>query len=249
MQRELQYDIVFDAQEHFRLLLDAMARPGEIRVLPIEDLTPPDGIHAAAALVGFALLNADVSFYATGLHWDAITRYLTVHTSAAPEIPEKADFWFMSGADHPENANADIDGFAGGGSSAAYYTGLLARAKRGSLSYPEDSATLVVSVAQLSVVGGSGANGHGLTGGSAAPNGHGAPAATVGSAVLTLQGPGIASTNTLLIKGIHTEFLSEWRRQNEEFPLGIDLILADETGRIAAIPRSTKVNHMTVWDM
>ena len=34
MQRETTYDPVFDAQEHYRLLLDAMARPGKINTLP-----------------------------------------------------------------------------------------------------------------------------------------------------------------------------------------------------------------------
>ena len=57
MQTELNYDTVFDAQEHFRVLLDSMSRPGKINVLPAMDILPPDGLQHAAALTGFALLE------------------------------------------------------------------------------------------------------------------------------------------------------------------------------------------------
>jgi len=45
MQREIQYDEIFDAQAHYRLLLDSMARPGKINVMPQLELTTPRGIH------------------------------------------------------------------------------------------------------------------------------------------------------------------------------------------------------------
>ena len=51
MQRETAYDQVFDAQEHYRLLLDAMARPGTIYVLPRMSMTTPPGLTGAAALM------------------------------------------------------------------------------------------------------------------------------------------------------------------------------------------------------
>jgi alpha-D-ribose 1-methylphosphonate 5-triphosphate synthase subunit PhnH len=128
MQRETAYDEVFDAQEHYRLLLDAMARPGTINVLPRMSLTTPPAITSAAALVGFALLNADVSFYADGEAADIVTRYLVVNTAATPESPGNADFVFAQGT-----------------ASAA----LVADMKKGTLPYPDEGATLVASVEAL----------------------------------------------------------------------------------------------------
>ena len=128
MQRETVYDQVFDAQEHYRLLLDAMARPGTINVLPRMSLATPPTLSGAAALLGFALLNADVSFYADGEAADVVTRYLVVNTAAAPESPDKADFVFAAGT-----------------ASEA----LLADMKKGTLPYPDEGATLIAGVEAL----------------------------------------------------------------------------------------------------
>src|ERR1700722_1860947 len=130
MQRELWYDGVFDAQEHYRLLLDCMARPGEVRVLPASRMSAPEGIHGAAALVGFALLNADASFFAAGSAGTMVSEYLRENTDGLLAEPDIADFIFMPGG-------------AGG------LVEVVARAKRGTLPYPEGGATLVLSVAGL----------------------------------------------------------------------------------------------------
>lgn len=126
MIREIAYDPVFDAQEHYRSLLDAMARPGKIRVLPQMPISVPEGFTAASALVGFALLNADTSFYADGD--ETITRYLVVNTSARPVDRALADFVFADGM-----------------SPASLLTGM----KTGTLPYPEEGATLILGVKVL----------------------------------------------------------------------------------------------------
>ena len=43
MVREIRYDEVFDAQKHFRSLLDSMTRPGRISVLDAVPLDAPPG--------------------------------------------------------------------------------------------------------------------------------------------------------------------------------------------------------------
>jgi alpha-D-ribose 1-methylphosphonate 5-triphosphate synthase subunit PhnH len=209
MQRETVYDPVFDAQEHYRLLLDAMARPGTINVLPRIPLTPPAGLPAAAALLGFALLNADVAFYAEGKDAATMTRYLTVNTSARSAPKDEADFIFASG-----------------GSPASLIAGL----KTGTLSYPEEGATLVATVDAMA------GEAQGL--GTATPE-----ARTVGvpALALTLKGPGVAGSKTFFVAGLSVQLLEALLVCNSEFPLGIDLILADPADRIACIPRSSKV--------
>ncbi len=204
MQRETSYDQVFDAQEHYRLLLDAMARPGTINVLPRMSLTTPQGLTEAAALVGFALLNADVSFYADGEAADVVTRYLVVNTAASPETPEKADFVFAAGK-----------------ASAALVTDM----KKGTLPYPDEGATLVASVEALA-----------------------SEAQALGGKsylALTLEGPGIRGKRTFFVTGLNSELVAGLQQCNEEFPLGIDLILTDPGHRIACIPRSSRVE----WTM
>ena len=129
MSREIVYDEVFDAQAHFRILLDSMARPGKINTLSINDIQPPAGIHRASVLVGFALLNADASFHVLGAETETITRYLILNTSGVPAEHTDADFLFMSGATN---------------------TPLVLEAKAGTLPYPEDSATLVIDTTTIS---------------------------------------------------------------------------------------------------
>ena len=194
MQKELLYDNVFDAQEHYRLLLDCMARPGEVRTLAAPEMHPPAGIHASAALVGFALLNADASFYAAGREGEAVTSYLRENTDGVTADVSGADFIFMEG-ETPDAAD------------------LIARVRVGTLPYPEGGATIVLSVADLSQ----------------------------GELTIILSGPGVAVENTMHISGLHIDILEAVQQQNEEFPLGIDLILADPKGRVAAIPRSSRV--------
>jgi alpha-D-ribose 1-methylphosphonate 5-triphosphate synthase subunit PhnH len=193
MQREIQYDEIFDAQAHYRLLLDSMARPGKINVMPRMELTTPQGIHAAGALVGFALLNSDVSFNVDGPSAEDVSLYLLVNTSARPAEAEEADYVYLDGT-----AAADI----------------LYRLKTGTLPYPESSATVIVAVEELG----------GETG-----------------LVLTLSGPGVDGERQLSVAGINTALLEALVTINAEFPLGIDLVLTDPTGRIACIPRSSRV--------
>lgn len=66
MIRETVYDEIFDAQRHFRTVLDSMSRPGKINRFAPLALTTPEGLTRAAAYVGFALLNADVAAHAVG---------------------------------------------------------------------------------------------------------------------------------------------------------------------------------------
>jgi alpha-D-ribose 1-methylphosphonate 5-triphosphate synthase subunit PhnH len=125
MVKEILYDEVFDAQEHYRLLLDSMARPGKINVLPEMELTAPAGIHAAGALVGFALLNADVTYYVEGPAAFEVGRYLLVNTASRPVGIEEADYVFLDGSAPSE---------------------LLLSLKLGTLPYPEGGATVVAAV-------------------------------------------------------------------------------------------------------
>jgi alpha-D-ribose 1-methylphosphonate 5-triphosphate synthase subunit PhnH len=129
MHTELNYDIVFDAQEYFRLLLDSMSRPGKINTFPLTAILPPEGFNQAAALTGFALLNADVTFYIEGDNSCDIAAYLLVNTGSQKADMSVADYVFLTGE---------------------YNAGDLDNARVGTPIYPEDSATLIVQVGLIS---------------------------------------------------------------------------------------------------
>ena len=129
MQTELNYDIVFDAQQHFRLLLDSMSRPGKINTFPAMDILPPDGLNQAAALTGFALLNADATYYIAGDNSEDLANYLLINTASQQAGVAVADYIFL-----PEDHNGEG----------------LEDARTGTPVYPEDSATLVASAKLIS---------------------------------------------------------------------------------------------------
>lgn len=201
MHRETIYDPVFDAQQHYRLLLDAMARPGKINTLPRMLLAPPPGLSGAAALVGFALLDADASFCVQDGN-AAIVRYLVGNTSSRPAGVGNADFVFAGGLASPAMVSA---------------------MKKGSLSYPDEGATLVLDVEGLAEdVGRLAYEGAGLA--------------------VTVSGPGVAGKKTFFVDGLNSSLLEVLQECNAEFPVGVDLILADASYCVACIPRSSQVS-------
>lgn len=198
MQSEILYDEIFDAQEHFRLILDSMARPGKINVIPDLNIQPTDGINKASALIGFALLNTDASFCAIGELSESIAAYINLHTAADIVALQKADFVFVNGN--------QSDAF-------------IADLKNGTLPYPEDSATIVLDVFNISID------------------------ETADSLQLNLKGPGIKTVETVYVTGLNHAILDAVKEQNFEFPLGIDLILTDKENNMICIPRSNDFKY------
>jgi alpha-D-ribose 1-methylphosphonate 5-triphosphate synthase subunit PhnH len=128
MIRETAYDEVFDAQTHFRLIMDSMARPGKLNVLNGVAIEPPASLNRASALIGLALLNADVSYYAAE-NAPGIADYFITNTASRPAEAHEADFLFLPG-------QSDSD--------------TLEAAKIGTLSYPETNAFVVIDVEAIS---------------------------------------------------------------------------------------------------
>lgn len=85
----------------------------------------------------------------------------------------------------------------------------------GTLLSPEKGATVLFMVHRLGV------QGKGIT--------------------LNLTGPGIAGTSRLVIAGMHYSNLEIMASLNQEYPVGVDMIFADDSGNVACIPRSSTV--------
>jgi alpha-D-ribose 1-methylphosphonate 5-triphosphate synthase subunit PhnH len=193
MKKEIFFEEVFDAQKQFRIVLDAMAHPGIIYTLNDFDLETPLYFSKASAVIAFTLLNADASFHAMGDF--GINQYIALNTAANEKTFEKADFVFMNGQDNPD---------------------ALSDFKIGSLSYPEDSATVIIDVEKVS------------------------DSNFEKSIEIIFRGPGVEIQNKVFIGGIRTEILDKVKEINFEFPLGIDLIFCDKDNQIVGLPRSNK---------
>lgn len=89
----------------------------------------------------------------------------------------------------------------------------IAAAREGHLEEPERSATVVIRVAE------------------------------VGSGALraVLSGPGIDGATRLELTGLEAAALLALRERNEAYPTGIDVVLVDLEGRVACLPRSTRI--------
>lgn len=62
-----------------------------------------------------------------------------------------------------------------------------------------------------------------------------------GELTLTLSGPGVDGTRTLGIDGLARDVVDAIIEVNAHFPAGVDVWLTDERGRVAALPRSCRV--------
>ncbi len=127
MTREATYDEVFDAQQHFRVLMESLARPGQLNRLSHVALKTPKGIHQASALIGLALMNEDVTFHVPQED-SAMGAYFALHARATQTSVEEADFVFITGNCPPK---------------------YIEDVKVGQPSYPENSAFIIIDVALI----------------------------------------------------------------------------------------------------
>ena len=199
MQTELNYDTVFDAQQHFRILLDSMSRPGKINKLPAIDILQPDGFQQPAALTGFALLNNDVTFYIAGNNSNDIAEYLLINTGARRAEIAEADYIFIP---------------------RYYYEDELHEARIGTAIYPENSSTIIAESELIS------------------------EHAHDGSIELVLKGPGVDWEAKIYVSGISEELLEFLKTKNDEYPLGIDMIITDKMNNVMCLPRSNRFNFV-----
>ena len=123
---------VRDAQYTFRLILEAMSRPGTIIDLGLP-LTPPSGLSPAAAAVCLALADVDTPIYLEGAaRTPAVETFLRFHTGASVTEDRGPALFAVCDGDA-----AGIDGY-----------------QLGTDEHPDRSATLIVQVAGLEAAGG-----------------------------------------------------------------------------------------------
>jgi len=97
------------------------------------------------------------------------------------------------------------------------YDGDFSRLNRGTLEFPEDSATAVLCVQELFDSG------------------------ELPGFELRLTGPGVKDLGQLFVTGLDARYLAERSEANRYYPMGIDVFLLDASGRLAGIPRTSVV--------
>ncbi|OPY92786.1 MAG: Alpha-D-ribose 1-methylphosphonate 5-triphosphate synthase subunit PhnH [Syntrophaceae bacterium PtaU1.Bin231] len=187
------------AQRVFRQLLLAMSRPGRICTLPA---APPALCQPWGALLLLleSLLDHEVGIAVVGGgEAEKLTARIMGRTQCRVADVGQADFVIVADGDS---------------------RGEVLRAKRGTLQYPDASATIVFQVRSLVSTG----------------------RAQSGA---ILKGPGIRDEILLgAIRGLAARELDWLREANADFPLGVDAVFVDDTGRILGIPRSTDIRMM-----
>ncbi len=193
------YDPDFDAQKHYRALLQCTARPGSIGQLDDVALDIPPKLNRASAFLALTLLSADTTFYISERDESAVD-FLRRETLAQPAAAEQADFQFLVNPVRIE----EID-----------------RARMGTLTFPEQGATVVLQVEGVS------------------------PAPMAGALRLTLAGPGIETQTAVFVSGATEALFEALKVRNAEFPLGIDTYLTCDSLSagpcVLALPRTTRV--------
>jgi alpha-D-ribose 1-methylphosphonate 5-triphosphate synthase subunit PhnH len=128
------FDKVFDTQRIYRLVLDAMARPGKLNSLPVVSINPPSGLSQYAAAAALTLLDSETGFCVLPDN-QMIVDYLLLNTGAASCPLTVAEFIIVIGA------TAGLE---------------LSDVCRGTLISPEKGATLIIMVDRLATAAGTG---------------------------------------------------------------------------------------------
>ena len=201
MVREIGFDEIFDSQATFRALLNSMSRPGRIYRIPVRRYSsPPRGFCPSALTVLKTLCDHRVAFsIGTAGETSEWIRYLEVNLAAPFQPIEKADYVLFDGA-----------GFDSG----------FALLNRGSLEFPESSATALICVEGLAEE-------------------PGRPEGPFRSLVLT--GPGVKGRTWLSVAGLDPGYVAGRQEAVRHFPMGVDLFLVDGQGRVAGIPRTSMI--------
>jgi alpha-D-ribose 1-methylphosphonate 5-triphosphate synthase subunit PhnH len=132
MIKEVAFDPIFDAQQAFRVLLDAFSHPGTLFCFENYELSQPKELTTSNAIIALSLFDNNISFHSASFYSETVEKYIHLNTSAKIEKIHEADYVFLNGKDSIKNQ--------------------IQACKNGELSYPEKNATLIISVEQLSVL-------------------------------------------------------------------------------------------------
>lgn len=217
------FDDVKESQQVFRRLLDATAWPGTIVQLGATRVAPPAPWPATVAQIARTLLDSQVTFTVHGSDGESLADYLVTNTGARP-VPLETASYVIAGRP------------LGGLDVSSLYAGTLLEPDRG--------ATLLLACDELAGDEyrpiATGAQNGSLAAETASPERD--------VVALSLRGRGIAERRGLVLDRATAVVLERLSARRDEYPLGVDLILADRAGRVVSLPRTTQwVKEASPW--
>lgn len=211
----------FALQSTFRVLLDCMARPGEVARLDVTPAVTADakraGVLPATLALADVLLDAGTTAAVAAGADDGLARAIARRTHVALAAVSTATYAILPDSVRGEAARA-----------------LIMSLTPGTLEDPHRGATCIVECAAL-------------LGMSAEGERIGSVSTALERSCWELTGPGIKTAMRLEIDRGEV-MRARWER-GDEFPCGIDLVFVDGAGHVAAVPRSTFVTEVPAWDM
>lgn len=175
-------------QHNFRVLLQAMARPGKVQPLQLQlqqEQKQAAGEQALLAVLA-TLVDGEVAL-------------------ADPQTMIKSSSWPLLQAHQAEPGHADFIVCHGGQQPEV-------EPRLGSLSNPEQSATLILQVGSLSS----------------------------GECEFALSGPGVDGKIQCAVDKLHLDWLRRRQQWVANFPMGVDWLLVSDDS-VMAIPRSSQL--------
>lgn len=182
-------------QEIYRKMLDSASFPGKLNNIDNINIENNTKLLNGAIGIAITLLDQEVTFYIENYTQEDIKNIRALTMSNQVDYME-SDYIFL-------DINSELD---------------ILQIKIGSFEYPDESATIIHQVNDLSID------------------------YQTKYIKLDLSGPGIKSKNSIYIDGAKEEFIQRLSIINKDYPIGIDLILVDKKGELAFIPRSSKLS-------
>jgi len=208
----MDFDLVHDCQSVYRLVLKAFSYPGRVQDIGKQSLGIDVPLVFGKPAMAVALTLLDGE---TSVHVEGTDEAMIARLTGCKVVaPELASFLFCL--------------------SDGNLCQVLEQATTGTLIDPHLGATVVVEVFAL------------------ASDASALPLEAENIRHLVFRGPGVERENHLFIAEYKEPVCSDpycskfqWlevrEARNAEFPLGIDLILVDKDGRLAALPRTSNV--------
>lgn len=130
MIKEATFDEVFDAQNHFRKLLDALSHPGKIYQLDGNKFTQyPEGFESHVLSILKTLGDNCVTFFVGSTNRGDFSQYIHLNTGMLPAPAQSADYACFDGS-RPDDRLTSLN--------------------TGTPEFPEKGATAIITVGKIS---------------------------------------------------------------------------------------------------
>ncbi|MBN2509701.1 MAG: phosphonate C-P lyase system protein PhnH [Spirochaetales bacterium] len=194
-QKQELFDRVFDAQKSFMCLMQAFTFPGRLSALePRSFLMDLDRTYVFAGSIISTLCDNETRLGFSPAVDETQAETLLRISSARGGEKESMQFCLFLGSS---------------------YDSSILELKRGTLEYPESSATAIILVERLF------------------------PEVTDGAdIVVDVSGPGVNGNCRFCVEGLDVRYIKDREELNDVYPMGIDYLLCDRDGMVCGLPRT-----------